>query len=63
MIQCNSIMVKFMREDWILFSMSKCRVIFGGGGGGGRALFLSCMVCIHAKLLFLLSTSKKKRLT
>lgn len=59
MIQCNSIMVKFMREDWILFSMSKCRVIFGGEG----VLFLSCMVCIHAKLLFLLSTSKKKRLT
>lgn len=61
-IQCNSIMFRFMKEDWILFSMSKCRVIFGGWGEEGL-FFLSCMVCIHAKLLFLLSTSKKKRLT
>lgn len=53
MIQCNSIMVKFMREDWILFSMSKCRVIFGGGGGVGGLCFchawyvsmLSCYFC------------------
>lgn len=40
MIQYNSIMVKFMREDWILFSMSKCRVIFGGGGGWEGFVFV-----------------------